>query len=457
MKIKNIILYTLLIVPLLADAQLKHHADPKPISKNAKTEDLTDFLGNGRQPVSNETNLLKNLSNIKLVWEFEKGDSYTAPVIKGDKLIYAHAIKKKVHIECLNALNGKTIWRYSYTSEYKDQFGYGNGPRGSAVIDGDLVYMHGVAGKLLCLNLKDGKKVWSINTNKLYKVPQAFFGIASTPLVEGDLLIVNVGAPAGPCVVAFNKKTGKELWKTGNKWRASYASPIAVTLHGQRRLLVFAGGKTKPPVGGLMCINPKTAKIDFEYPWRSKKLESVNASTPIAFGNKVFISAAYQTGGTLLEIQKDFSYKVLWTTDKLNCHWMTPVQVGNYMYGISGRYSSRSTLVCINIKTGKAAWAEKLSWNEKLQNSEKEKPIGFNLGSIIKADGKFLCLSEQGHLLWLEMNETGYKILSKKRLFTANETWCSPVISKGILYLVQNTKDQLTGKSPRIKAYDLRQ
>ena len=204
-----------------------------------------------------------------------------------------------------------------------------------------------------------------------------------------------------------------------------------------------------------MCINPENGKIDFEYPWRSKKYESVNASTPIVFDNKIYISATYETGGTLLEVQKDFSHKVLWTTDELNCHWITPVYHEGFIYGLHGRHSRRVTLVCLNAKTGKKVWDERVLWKEKMPDGD-ESRFGIYLGAILKADGQFYCLSELGHILWLDLNPKGYKIRSKKRLFTANQTWCSPVISKGLLYVVQNMKDHIDKSTPRIRCYDIR-
>ena len=426
--------------------------------KNTITnENVQDFLGNRRTPVSNETSLLKDLNKIKLLWEFKKGDSYTSPVIKHDKLIYAHSQNEQLLVECLNTITGNTIWRYKSPSNYKDSFGYGNGPRGSAIISNELVYLHDVSGDLLCLNLDNGEKIWSLNTNANYCVPQAFFGIASTPLIVNNNIIVNVGVPKGPSVVAFNKNNGKEIWKTGNKWLSSYASPIVAKIHNQQRIYVFCGGKSKPPTGGLISIDPQNGKIDFEYFWRSKSFQSVNASTPILVDHdKIFISSSYKTGASLLKIEKDFSYKTLWESQDLNCHWMTPIFYNGYIYGIHGRHSRNSKLVCLSAKTGKSIWSEQVNWyeeNEKTKNSIK---ISIQLGSLLKADEHFLCLTETGHLLWLDLNPKGYKILSKTKLFTANQTWCSPIISQGQLYIAQNTKDKTTGKSPRLRCYTFR-
>jgi len=443
-----------LIVVLNVLCQLE--AEPKPLDAQAQTEDVTDFLGKNRKPVSAETHLLQDLSKLNLLWEYEKSESYTAPVIQAQRLYFAHSKGDQLYVDCLNSESGARLWRFEHQRKYNDSYGYGSGPRGSVLVDGEFVYLHDVAGELLCLNKNDGKKVWSVNTSVFYKVPQAFFGVASTPLIEGKLLIVNVGAPNGPCVVAFDKTTGREQWVSGNKWLASYASPVAATFNGQRRVLVFAGGKTRPPVGGLISINPTDGSIDFEFPWRSSTYESVNASTPVVFDDKVYISATYDTGACLLQIQPDFSAKPLWKSEDLSSHWNTPIYEEGYLYGINGRHSRTATLVCLNVETGKKVWEERMTWEEQLSGIDKPITFGLQMASLLKVDGNYLCLSELGHLLWLGLSPQGVKVLSKCRLFTAKQTWCAPIISQGLLYISQNEDDKLTGKTPRLRCYDMR-
>lgn len=83
------------------------------------------------------------------------------------------------------------------------------------------------------------------------------------------------------------------VWGAGAEWGASYASPIPATIHGKRRIFVFAGGKSQPTSGGLLCIDPTNGKVDFRFPWRARRFESVNASSPIIIGNQVYISECY--------------------------------------------------------------------------------------------------------------------------------------------------------------------
>lgn len=232
---------------------------PKPLPAGAVTYDWATFLGPTHNAVSTETKLSRTLPP-PLVWEFPKGTSYASPAIAGGRLMFIHRVGDEEVVECLDPETGAGRWQFKYGTVFEDRYGYNNGPRASPVIDGDRTFTMGAEGKLHCFDLSSGKVVWKRDIRAEYKVPQDFFGTASTPLVEGRLLIVNAGAPGGPCVVALEKATGKEVWRAGKEWGPSYASPVPAVVHGQRRVFVFAGGESDPPTGGLMCIDRRVAR-----------------------------------------------------------------------------------------------------------------------------------------------------------------------------------------------------
>ena len=290
-------------------AQARVHAKPRPLAKDAVTHEWASFLGPTHNAVSTETRLSRTLPPA-LVWEYPKGTSYAAPAVAGGHVVLVHRVGEEEIVESLQPETGMRQWNFRYSTDFEDRYGYNNGPRSSPVIDGDRVFTVGAQGQLHCLDLRSGALVWRRNIGADYKVPQDFFGTASTPLVEDKLLIVNVGAPGGPCVVGLDKTTGREVWRAGKEWGPSYASPIPAVVHGRRRVFVFAGGESTPPTGGLLSIDPSNGRVDFVFPWRSRSYESVNASCPVIFDNKVFISASYRTGGALLEILPDFSHRV---------------------------------------------------------------------------------------------------------------------------------------------------
>ena len=450
------LLQALLAQPLLgglARGQARVVGKPKPLPAGAVTHDWTSFLGPTHNAVSTETKLSRTLP-VPLVWEFPKGTSYSSPAIAGDRLMFIHRVGDEEVVECMDALTGASRWNFKYGTVFEDRYGYNNGPRSSPVIDGTRVYTLGAEGKLHCLDLASGKVIWRKDLRADYKVPQDFFGTAGTPLVEGRLLIINVGAPGGPTVVGLDSSTGKEVWRAGTAWGPSYASPVPAVVHGQRRVFVFAGGESNPPTGGLMSIDPATGKVDFSFPWRSRSYESVNASCPVVFDNKVFISASYRTGGALVQVNPDFTHKVLWTTQEFGLHFNTPIHRDGYLYGFDGRNEPDASLACVDVATGKVAWRETPEWQENFGG--RQQLVSTFRGTLLAVDGRYLCLGELGHLLWLDLSPKGYKELARTWLFPARESWALPVLSRGLLYVVQNTRELTRVNGPRLLCYDLR-
>ncbi|MBI4905768.1 MAG: PQQ-like beta-propeller repeat protein [Acidobacteria bacterium] len=444
-----------------ANTNTRFHRKPKPLSASAITHDWTSFLGPTHNGISTETRLAKKFpsSGPPLVWEMKKGTGYSSPAVQGDYLVFLHRQGNQEIVECLKADTGERFWQYPYATAYEDRYGYNSGPRTSPTIDGDRVYTYGAEGKLHCLRLTTGQILWKRDILSEFKVLQDFFGVSSTPLVEGDMLIVQVGAPGGPTVAGFDKLTGRLLWGAGKEWSAGYAAPIPATVHGKRRIFAFTGGESQPPKGGLLVIDPRTGALETSFPWRSKSYESVNASCPVIFGNNVFLSASYKTGGAMLEMQPDGKHKVAWTTPDFGMHFSTPIYKDGYLYGFEGRNEPDASLACLNAKTGKVMWRAMPEWKEtfEINGDKREQLLSTYRGSILHVDGRFLVLGEMGHLLWMDLTPQGHKETSRAWLFAARQTWSLPVLSRGLLYIVQHERDAIHGTQPRLLCYDLRE
>jgi outer membrane protein assembly factor BamB len=433
------------------------HRQPKPLPVGAVTHDWRAFLGPSHNAVSTETKLSRTLPP-PLVWEYPRGTGYASPAVSGDRLVFVHRLADEEIVECLHPETAARHWQFRYATAFEDRYGYNNGPRASPVIAGNRVYTMGAEGPLHCLDLESGKVVWKRDLRAVYRIRQDFFGTASTPLVEGGLLIVNVGAPGGPCVVGLDRRTGREVWRSGTTWGPSYASPVPAVVRGRRRVFVFAGGESDPPSGGLMSIAPATGRVDFAFPWRSRSHESVNASCPVVFGNKVFISASYRTGSALVEVRPNFTRRVVWTTQQFGLHFNTAIHRAGYLYGFDGRNEPDASLACVDASNGKVVWRETPEWTEGSEAGDggRQQLTGTYRGSLLAVDGQFLCLGEMGHLLWMDLTPKGYREVARARLFAARESWTLPVLSRGLLYVMQNTRDALQGTGPRLLCYDLR-
>ncbi len=437
------------------------HHPPRSLAENAVTEDWPWFLGNRHDGISREKPIINNWSSDgpPLIWEMNTGEGYGAPSIVGDRLVHGYRRAGEIHIDCVHPENGKRWWRYSYPTQYKDRFGFNGGPRSSPVIAKGHVYLLGPAGWLHCLNLKTGSLVWKKNLSEIYKTKQSFFGVGTTPLFENGKLIINVGAPGGPCVVALDSTTGNEIWRAGNEWGPSYASPMPATFHGNRRVLVLTGGDSDPPTGGLLVIDPANGHVEFTYPFRSRKYESVVAASPIVFDSNIFITAAYKTGGVLIQVNPDMTYEVKWKTKTLGAHWATPIYHNGYVYGMDGGSRNKAAVVCIDANTGIRKWRNPLEWTRDMPTTASGiKPLKMSAfrGSFIRADDAYICLGEMGHLLRLELSPADSRITHRASVFTAQESFVAPVLSRGLLYISQTKANKKAGGSARLLCLDLR-
>ena len=300
------LLQALMAQPLLAGvarAQARVVATPKPLPAGAVTHDWTSFLGPTHNAVSTETKLSRTLPP-PLVWEFPKGTSYSSPAIAGDRLLFIHRVGDEEIVECLDALTGASRWQFKYGTAFEDRYGYNNGPRSSPVIDGTRVYTMGAEGKLHCLDLASGKVLWKRDLRAEYKVPQDFFGTAVDAARRGPAAHHQRRRARRPV-----RRRARHGDRQGSLARGQRSGGRA-TRRRCRRSCTASGACSSspaasptPPTGGLMSIDPATGKVDFSFPWRSRSYESVNASCPVVFDNKVFISASYRTGGALLADQ----------------------------------------------------------------------------------------------------------------------------------------------------------
>ena len=466
--------------------RLTFHAAPKALSDKAKTSDWPRVLGPEHNATSPETSLPKTLpaDGPAKVWEVVRGEGYTSPAIRGDRLVSFHALEGKETVECLHRETGRRFWAFDYAINYQDRYGFSAGPRASPVIADGVVVVLGVTSMLHALDLATGKQLWSHDLRMEYNVPQDFFGAGSSPLILEGKVIVNVGgksekfdiadsqrdrkrklATKGVSVAAFDLKTGEVKWKIEDEWGASYASPVPATLHGKTKVLIYAGGEGDPAIGGLMCIDPTTGELHDRFPWRDDEYIQATGSSPVVIPekNRAFISTVYPKGhphgGVMVEYDEKFKAKEVWKSAKFAMHWMNPVYLDGHLYGIDGEREDNSRLVCVNADTGEEKWTERIEWTDEFLGKRFNRPEmkqGILRASLLRVDGRFLCLGEFGSLLWLDLSPAGCKILERTQLFYAQNTWSLPAVSHGLLYISQQSKD-IDEKPPRIICYDLRQ
>ena len=388
-----------------------------------------------------------------LVWSLALGTGYGAPAISGGRLFQFDRSGDRARLRCLESETGQLLWTFEYPTTFEDFYGYDNGPRSAPVVDGKRVYIFGAEGMLHCLDVERGHVLWKLDTARRFGVVQNFFGVGSSPVVEGDLLIVQIGgsppesqaAPPGALervrgngtgIVAFDKRSGQVRYAITDEL-ASYSSPTLATIDGRRWCFALARG-------GLVAFEPTSGKVDFQFPWRASIVESVNASNPVVVGRRVFISETYGPGSALLEV-KPGGYKVVWSDrerrrDKaMQTHWNTAVYHDGYLYASSGRHREDAELRAVELATGRVAWSE--------GNLER--------ASLVYVDGHFVVLSENGVLRLVRATPKRYELVGERFLVAEPQraagsgaagtslpqpllkypAWAAPVLSHGLLYV----------------------
>jgi outer membrane protein assembly factor BamB len=415
-------------------------------------ENWPQFLGPRANGISGETGLLEKwpTNGPPLVWEKKIGTGYGAPSVLGNQLVLHHRIADEEIVECFESLSGKPVWRYAYPSKFIDPYGYNNGPRCTPLLTSNLCFTFGAEGKLTCLELKTGNLAWQRDTGFDFKVPEAFFGVGSTPILEGNLLLVMAGGQPDSAMVAFDSNSGKTVWESVGKknwegvpmtgwpgertvkWQswekqASYSTPVATTIHGLRQVLCLTRQ-------GLVSLNPTNGAVNFSFWFRSPANDSVNAMNPLVVNDTIFISAAYyKIGSVLLRVKPDSkSVEEVWRSTVLEAHWTTPIYHDGFLYAFSGRNEPDARFRCVELKTGKLMWDRDESWRPHSTLT----PSVYGRGSCIMADGKLIALGEGGVLGLFKLNPKAPEEICRSQIPQLHHPcWAAPVLSRKKLYL----------------------
>jgi outer membrane protein assembly factor BamB len=376
------------------------------------------WRGPNRDGISKETGLLKQwpADGPALAWKAKgAGTGYSSFSISNGKLYTMGLRGDREFVVAFDVATGKEVWATAHGGAFRND--RGDGPRGTPTVDGDRVYSLGGNGDLSAIDARTGKLIWTKNVLQEFGGSNITWGISESPLVLGNKLLVNAGG-SGASIVALNKSDGSVIWKSQND-RAGYSSAIPLTLNGLTQVVFFTGRRA---VG----LDANDGRLLWEYAKPSNR--TANAATPIARGNRVFISSDYGTGGGVVEIKPDNTAQEIWFSNEVRNHHSSAVLIGDYLYGFSG-----SILTAVKFDTGEIAW--------------RDRSVG--KGSLVFADGHLFLFSENGVVGLVEATPTGYKETGRFRIQQDSlPTWSHPVVAGGRLYL----RDQDT-----IYAYDVKE
>ena len=352
-----------------------------------------------------------------VAWKAEVGLGFSSIVVaKGRAATAGHAAGKDT-VFCFDAASGKALWKHSYPAQLGDTF-FEGGTTGTPTFDDDRLYWLGRWGDLLCFEAADGKVVWQTNIQKETGAPLPTWGFTGAPLVQGNLLVLNVGEAGA----AVEKATGKLVWKSAAK-DAGYSTPQPLTRDGQT-LAILANTEH------YLAVDPKTGKEAWRFRWLTQY--GVNAADAVLGGDQLFISSGYGKGGALLQLGAGAPTQ-LWKTKVLRTQLNAAVLHEGHLYGADGDTTENAALKCVEFASGKEKWAEP----------------GFGNGGVIVADGKLIALSALGEVIIAPASPDGFKPTTRAQVL-AKKCWTAPVLANGFIYC-RNSKGQVAVLDVRAK------
>ncbi|HTA30686.1 MAG TPA: PQQ-binding-like beta-propeller repeat protein [Candidatus Cybelea sp.] len=373
-------------------------------ASGARSADWYRYRGPDLNGISTETGWQTHwpAEGPKRLWKASIGTGFSSVTVSHGRLYAFGNTGNSDTVYCFDAATGATVWKHTYPCPLDPHF-YEGGTSCTPTVDDDRVYTISRKGDLFCLDAAKGSVIWSLNvaTDLGDEIPT--WGLAGSPLVQGDMLILNVGS-AG---TALDKMTGKVRWASP-KGSGGYATPVPFDFHGEHCLAIMS-------LHTLEAVRLANGKSLWRYPWKTDY--DVNAADPIIVGDdKIFISSGYGHGSTLLDISKGKPV-ALWENPDFRNHIATSILWNGFLYGTDDVNKSTYELKCVDLKTGAIKWSEP----------------SFGKGTLTMADGKFIGLSDKGMLMVIEPSPEGFKAISSAQVL-GGKCWTAPVLSNGRIY-----------------------
>ena len=344
------------------------------------------------------------------LWAADVGAGYSSPIGHGGRVYLFTLNERQEVLTCFDAHSGRILW----SDGSADSFWGGGypGTRATPAIDGDSIYTYGGAGELICRDLVTGKPQWRLNVVKLTRSRLPGWGIASSPLVAGNLLYVQSGKD-GSIAVAVNKKDGTVIWQSEAKGVGGYAHPVLADVEGKQQLILFAGE-------AVLGVEPATGRTIWSEPWQTSY--DVNAATPVYRDGYLMVSSEYGHGSMMLQL--DGGSKKLWESKDIQSKFPNLILDGHVLYA-----NSAGTIKCMSWPDGKILWEAK---DPKLR-------LGPG-GSLLRVGERLLTMSERGKLSLCRATKDGIELLGQAEVLDAREVWASPLLYGGRLYAKGDTE-----------------
>ncbi len=395
-------------------------AAPAPGSLSADAPYWTDFRGPRRDGHYRERPIPTNWPSGGLtpIWKQPIGGGYASFVIAAGRAFTIEQRAQQEVVAAYDVATGRELWTNSWQALFREVLG-GDGPRATPTWAEGVVYALGATGELRALDDTAGRVIWRTNILDDNGARNLEWGMAASPLVVDDTLVVLPGGPNGRSVVAYDRRTGVRAWSALGDQQA-YSSPMLVTLAGVRQILVFSATR-------LMGLSPDRGDLLWDYPWRTDF--DINAGQPIALGDdRVFLSSGYGTGAAVIEVTAAgprFSVREVWRNNRMKNQFTSSVVHEGFVYGLDG-----SILACVDAATGELRW----------------KGGRYGYGQVLLANGHLIVLAENGDLALVRATPERHEEIVRFPALSG-KTWNHPAIAGGYL-LIRNLAE--------MAAFDLR-
>jgi outer membrane protein assembly factor BamB len=387
-------------------------ADPPPY--------WTDFRGPNRDGHYRERGILTAwpADGLKPIWKQPVGAGYASFSIARGRAFTIEQRGDEEVVAAYDVLTGRELWTNRWTAAFREFMG-GDGPRATPTWAGGRVYALGGTGELRCLDDATGRTIWRTDILEDAGAENLQWGMAASPLIVDDTVVVLPGGAGGRSVVAYDRRTGKPAWSALGD-RQAYSSPMLVTLAGIRQILLFSASR-------LMGLTPDRGEVLWEYAWKTQF--DINASQPLVIGDdRVFLSTGYGTGAAVIELaraERGLSVREVWRNIRMKNQFTSSVLHEGFIYGLD-----ESILACVDAATGDLKW----------------KGGRYGYGQVTLASGHLIVLTEEGDLALVRATPERHE--ERVRFPVLNgKTWNHPALAGGYL-LVRNINE--------MAAFDLR-
>jgi outer membrane protein assembly factor BamB len=356
-------------------------------------------------------------------WKAHVGIGYSSPVIANGQVFIMGRDDKAGQEVCFSfdADTGKPLWKQPYASAYAPPDPTaGKGPNSTPTVDRDRVYMLGLGGMFHCLDVKSGRILWKHDLAKEYwgvakdalgeDAWRPACGATASALVDGDRVILPVGGQKAGAISAFDRKTGKLLWKALDD-RSSYASPLLADLAGTRQIVGFTGKR-------MVGLHAENQKLLWEFPFTAMYEQTI--ITPVIWKNRVIICGEAKPT-TALELTQEggkITQKTAWQNADLSAYLVTPVVIGDHLLGYDQR---GKRLVCLDLASGKTAWTSPR--------------IGRVFASLVVIGKQVLFLSDSGELHVLAADPKDYTPLGHWKVAESGAIWSQLAVVGNRVYI----------------------